>query len=67
MERPLEGQDLDPLGLAAVGLAAAGAAAMALFSRGNRVTVEDEREAQQMVREEIGTAPAPTVDDRGQV
>ncbi|WP_231565713.1 formate dehydrogenase subunit beta [Paracoccus sanguinis] len=56
-----------PVGLAAVGLAAVGAAAMAVFHRGNRVTVEDEREAQQMVREEIGTAPAPTVDDRGQV
>lgn len=52
-----------PVGLAAVGVAAVGAAAMALFSRGNRVTAEDEREAQELVREEMGRAP----DDRGQV
>ena len=43
--------------LAAVGLAAAGAAAMALFSRGNRVTVEDEREAQLLVRDEMDSLP----------
>lgn len=49
-----------PVGLAAVGLAAAGAAAMALFSRGNRVTVEDEREAQLLVRDEMDSVPGST-------
>lgn len=44
-------------GVAAVGLAAIGAAAMALFTRGNRVTHEDEVEAQELVRDEIGSAP----------
>ena len=44
-------------GVAAVGLAAIGAAAMALFTRGNRVTHEDEVEAQELVHDEIGSAP----------
>lgn len=45
------------VGMAAVGLAAVGASAMALFSRGNRVSHHDEVEAEQLVREEQDRVP----------
>ena len=38
-------------------LAAVGAAAMALFTRGSRVSHHDEVEAQELVRDELSTAP----------
>lgn len=54
-----------PVGIAAVGLAAIGAAAMALFHRGNSVSQEDEAEARELVREELGGAPSERPHDKG--